>query len=113
MKRTNALWAGVWWGMLSLFLTLTHPSRLPVFLLVVPFILLLLALYSSWGIFFVSKKRETSYLKLLGITVSLITVLCVGLESIGELTKKDFLTVLIFAAVAYFYIVRTRSIKRP
>ncbi|QQS17830.1 hypothetical protein IPL68_04110 [Candidatus Saccharibacteria bacterium] len=113
MKQTKFLRAGMFWLSLIVFMSLTRPYTMPVSLLIVPFILFGIALFTSWqafsGLYYRKKtgKHENGRVNLLGGIVSIILVFALGLESLGELTPKDFLVILLFGAVAYFYMVRS------
>jgi hypothetical protein len=113
MKQTKFLRAGMYWLCLVVFMSVTGPYNMPVAVLIVPFILFGLALFASWQAFaqlYYRKridKHEGGRTNLLGAIVSIIFVFALGLESLGELTPKDFFVILLFGVVAYFYMVRS------
>ncbi len=98
------------WCVLVVFLLLTKPQNLPVVVLMVPFILLGLALYMTWLLvvsLFLPLKERQSARSILGGMVASTFVICLGLQSIGELTARDVVPVALFVALVYFYIVRS------
>lgn len=93
-------------GVLLLMLVTTQPASLPSLLLVLPFVLLFTAIwYFSFSMFqqsSMSRLRSARLsLVLAGLPVSLLL-----LQSIGQLTIRDIITIFAFFALAYFYISR-------
>ena len=84
----------------------TNPTQLPSWLLIVPFILLFSAI---WSISF-SNFRSHGLSRLRSVRLSLVLaglpVSLLLLQSIGQLTARDIMTILAFFALAYFYISR-------
>lgn len=110
LKRTAAAWT----PLLVLFMFL-KPGQVPVVLLIIPFILLFLGLYNVWLLLVMSWRLVLSRpgdvpasKKRLGFVISLILVLLVIIESLGQLTARDVLTLVLLAAIGYFYITRYR-----
>lgn len=95
------------WLALGLFMAFTHPAELPVYALLVPFVLLGVALYvtlnSAVGAYFKTKNKHQKNVTLL-LTLFLVT--CAGLQSVGQLTMRDFITVLLLTLLGYFYLYR-------
>ena len=104
------------WLIILLLLLLSSPSRLPSAVLIVPFLLLFIAIYVT--------VKEVMHLlrggeqnKIVGMRASrprLIAGLVAGfpvlllvLQSIGQLTAWDVLTVVALFIVAYFYIIKS------
>lgn len=110
-RRKQILKLVATWLVFVVCLLLTKPSDLPFYLLFVPFVVLGFALYGTWktlvaSIFGrdsagLSKKQKSA-----GLTLSIAIVLLLGMQSLGELTVRDFVTVVLFAVVFYFYSVR-------
>lgn len=117
MKQMEFIRAGILWLILLAFMSLTRPYTLPVSVLIVPFIVSGLALFMSWramtGLYYKNKqgKYDARRVNLLGAIVSAVLVFALGLESLGELTPKDFFVIVLFGAVAYFYMVRSTREK--
>lgn len=84
----------------------TNPTSLPSWVLIVPFILLFATI---WFISF-SKFRSHDMSRLRSVRLSLVLaglpVSLLLLQSIGQLTVRDIITILAFFALAYFYISR-------
>jgi hypothetical protein len=95
-----------YWVALIFFLLITDPNHLPVGFLVIPFGILGLAVYKTW-LAFTAGSRSTNGRKILGLIITFTLVACLGLQSIGEFTPRDFLIVVLFAAIAYFYAARS------
>jgi hypothetical protein len=115
MNNVSTLKIGISWVILILFLTMFNPSRMPIIGLVVPFTMLWFSMYLTtlrcqevYARYFRDKGSKRR--RILSATVASVSVVCLGLSSIGEFTGKDFGTVLLFASVAYFYL--TRNIRK-
>jgi hypothetical protein len=103
MKRTLYIISGCGLALLILFFGV-DPNRVPSFMLVIPFILLFTLLFL--GISLILDKRgmpSKKSMKVAGLCASLPILLLV-LQSIGQLTVRDVLTVLLLFALSYFYI---------
>jgi hypothetical protein len=104
-----------WMCTLLLFL-LTSPSKLPSAVLILPFLLLFIAIYTT-VIVVLHLLRGGEENKIVGMRASrprLIAGLIAGfpvillvLQSIGQLTTWDVLTVVALFIVAYFYIIKS------
>lgn len=107
------------WALLAVFMSACRPDNLPVVILIVPFVLLFAALYASWNL--LSAVRDRFYYKTgtfvprrrLGIAISLSLVLLLVLQSLGQLTMKDVVTLAAIVILGYMYLARNRigSIK--
>ncbi len=102
------------WMLLAAFTSLFDPSKLPVMFLVVPFILLFWGIYSLWVFANVCRNRlllgrevHTVH-RSLGLTLSLCAVLLLVLQSLGQLTARDVLTVAGAVALGHFYLKRNK-----
>lgn len=102
------------WGVLVVFMLLVQPDKLPVVVLIVPFLLLFMALYSSWSLLVAAKARFVTRSEVfvpkrrLGLALSITTVLLIILQSLGQLTVKDVVTLLAIVTLGYLYLVRNR-----
>lgn len=106
MKRNIYIAAGCMTVLLGLFFSV-DPNRVPSFMLVLPFILLFVAIFAlvafamqKWG---VTGARN---FKVAALCASLPVLLLV-LQSIGQLTPRDILTVAVLFILSFFYISRT------
>jgi len=102
------------WGLLLGFMMLTRPQKLPVLLLIVPFVLLFAALVYTWVLLVplgrhLTGKRGYPGSRRLRLTVCGGLVLVLVLQSLGQLTVRDFCTIVAIAALGYLYIGRSRS----
>jgi hypothetical protein len=97
------------WVCLSVFLAISTPNELPVVALIVPFVLLFAAAYSSWSLI---QQTRIRYLargkahKRLGLVVSVCAVLLLVLQSLGQLTLRDVITVAAIVFLGYVYMGR-------
>jgi len=84
----------------------TNPTTLPSLILVVPFVLVFIIIWCMSFAF----MRKHNFSRLRAVRLSLIfaglPVSLMLLQSIGQLTPRDIITILVFFAVAYFYLSR-------
>ncbi len=103
------------WGSLLAFMMLFQPTKLPVAALIIPFLLLFAAFYSSWDLLGLIKDRyfgrgERSKLHTrLGMALCASAVFLLVLQSLGQLTLRDVATVLGIVWLGYIYLARTLS----
>lgn len=98
------------WGVLTLFLALSNPDKLPVVAYIFPFVLLFLSLYSLWHLvrglkerYFTEKSKRHRHLD---IVVCLSSVLLLVLQSIGQLSLRDVVTLVAIIVIGYLYLGR-------
>ncbi|HJQ07852.1 MAG TPA: hypothetical protein VJ836_00035 [Candidatus Saccharimonadales bacterium] len=91
---------------LVILLLTTQPRSLPSFLLILPFLLLFSILsFTLAGLFQkvgVSRRKSVR----LGVLGSLLPVMLLILQSIGQLTLRDLLTMAALFCIGYFYFSR-------
>jgi hypothetical protein len=98
------------WFILAVFLVLSQPDKLPVVLLILPFVLLFIALYSLWTL---AQQVRVRLLingkphRHLGAVVCASVVLLIVLQSLGQLTLRDVLTIAGIVVIGYLYLGRT------
>jgi len=104
------------WGGLLAFMTLFRPDTVPVAALIVPFVLIYVAFYSLWRLFgmlrqrFLPKDGEWKPHRRLGMVLSGSAVLLVVLQSLGQLTLRDVITVLAILSLGYLYLGRSHFV---
>ena len=105
---------GVAWGALLAFMAVFQPAKLPVVGLIVPFVLLFWAFYGVWNLlnllrtrYFARQTWQPS--RRLGLAVCLTAVFLIVLQSLGQLTVRDVLTVLAILLLGYAYVARNLS----
>lgn len=114
--RRQMLQACLAWALLGAFLVFLNPGGLPVVLLIVPFLLLFVALYLLWQL--VRRIRVVYFAydgtvhRHLGAVVCSTLVLLLVLQSLGQLTLRDVITVGIIIGLGYIYLGRV-SLKLP
>lgn len=101
-------------GLLALML-FTRPTSLPVIVLIIPFILLFMALLSFWHLLryatrHVIEVKTPNRESRLGLMVCTSLILLLVLQSLGQLTFRDSVTVLALAVIGYLYLLRSRPI---
>jgi hypothetical protein len=110
--------AAISWAVFILLCVLVQPSKLPIIILVVPFVLLYFALYNTWlAVALVwgwasGNRGEPARRKQLAAAVSSYLVLLAIMSSLGQLKGRDVLTLGLIFGIAYFYLVRWRSKKQ-
>lgn len=113
--RTHAIITVASWAALGLFLALTSPEQLPAVCFVVPFILLYIGLSRLIRLFVLlrsgeaEQEGESNRWKLrAGNAVSVWAVLLLILQSLGQLTWRDVLSLSLLFVIGYFYLIRMR-----
>jgi hypothetical protein len=92
--------------LLGLFLMLTDPYDLPLIILLLPFVLL------GWGIFKATKELgkqaglSQRRSKLTATIVTILVLLTVLLQSIRQLSAKDFIILIVLLAGVTLYVRR-------
>ena len=111
--RKEAIRTTLIWGTLLILMLFTRPASLPVYLLSLPFVILGFGIYNLWRLLMMVYARAGKNQIVLsrrqraaGIAISLLSVVIIGLQSIGEMSFRDIITVTLFALGAYFYFVR-------
>lgn len=109
--------AAIFWTLLLVLMITTKPASLPVVVLMLPFIVLFLALMSSWKLLRSLRghtigRKEHPKGERLGFVVSLSLVLLLVLQSLGQLTLRDGATVVALAVIGYLYMLRSRPVGR-
>ena len=105
MKKKLSLAIGVCAGLLFILFLAVDPNQVPSSFLILPFALffltilfaILLVMYSY------SVTSGKKALKIASVGASAPTLLLV-LQSIGQLTVRDFLVILILFVISYFYV---------
>lgn len=111
LLKKQAMTTVLTWVALGMFLMFSDPDRLPVVLLIAPFLLLFIALYSSWIIVrditsrFLVRERSSRHL---GLAVCVSVVLFLVLQSLGQLTLRDMVTTAAIVVLGYLYLGRAR-----
>lgn len=104
------------WVALSGWLLLLNPEHTPIYLLVVPFLLLYVAIYRLWlvvGLLWLrlvkAEPRSERASRQTGKLVALFICALVILSSLGQLVARDVITLFLLFIVGYFYILRSRK----
>lgn len=106
MKRTGII-SGVCFGLLLVLFVATDPGQVPSFMLVLPFLLLFIMLFSLAVLMFQRRGMSTVRSVRVGAFCAGIPLLLLILQSIGQLTLRDVLTIGALFLISYFYISRT------
>ncbi|MGB4966900.1 MAG: hypothetical protein WBO35_01745 [Candidatus Saccharimonadales bacterium] len=100
----------VFWLLALLFyMLIVNPQHVPVFGLIVPFVLMGLCLYAACLVLIGSIPRvrlPKGNHRAVSALVSGVAVCAIGLQSIGQFTLRDFGVLLLLAGVAYLYVAR-------
>jgi Mn2+/Fe2+ NRAMP family transporter len=105
MKRALIICGGCLSALLVLFLG-TDPNKVPSFVLVFPFILLFVTLLSLAFILLQKRGMAVSRSMRIGALCAAVPIILLILQSIGQLTLKDVLTIGALFVVSYFYMSR-------
>lgn len=103
------------WALLFIFMAATRPNALPIIGLIVPFVLLYMALHSTWRVVKGLQARytltgvESNTSRQMGVVVCLSIVLMTILQSLGQLTIRDVITIGAIFVIGYLYIARNRD----
>jgi len=112
--RRQLIRMGTAWSALGAFMMLFQPQKLPVVILIVPFLLLFLAFYSLWGLLYALRARFSANntgppSKRLGVAICTTAVFLIVLQSLGQLTLRDVITILTIVLLGYAYVARNLS----
>lgn len=88
---------------LLLFLFTTNPQSIPSAFLVIPFALLFIIITSGVPLVFGAQQFARIKTVKIGATVAAVSVLLLGLQSLGQLTAGDVFAVIVLFGIAYFY----------
>lgn len=89
-------------ALLVVFLLSTDPAKLPSAMLIVPFLLAFFIIFLSAKLLLGANKQRTGLIML----VAVIGVISLALQSLGQLTIRDGVMLLILFVVGYFYVNR-------
>jgi uncharacterized membrane protein len=93
---------------LLLFMT-TDPNRVPSFMLIVPFLLLFASFLLVTSTLLQRQGMSSARSLRLGVVFVAIPLILLVLQSIGQLTVRDVLTVAILFSLSYFYVSRSAA----
>ena len=102
-------------GLGMLFFSLTDPQGLPPAMLVAGFIIIAAALYS--GIRLLVKglglhgRLSSIQRNGLELGVTMVAIVLLALQSIGQLSLRDTITLVVLYLLGYFYVSRTAADK--
>lgn len=107
--RTHLIKSLLYGGALLFLMVMTDPSSMPVYVFAVPFLLLFAFLYHgitatiNYFVSFEPARTHNPHRKaILGVALGLTAFL--ALQSIGQLTARDVITVFIVGLIGYFYV---------
>src|SRR6187551_3471937 len=102
MKRTLYVAGSSLLALLVLFFAV-DPNKVPAFILIIPFVLLFTILLT--GLMYALEIKGMGEAKSLRMAIlgASLPILLLVLQSIGQLTIRDVLTVLLLFLLAYFY----------
>jgi len=92
--------------LLLLFIT-TDPTKVPSFILVLPFILIFVVLVCALVLGLRWRGMSTTRSLRVGALSAAVPLTLLVLQSIGQLTVRDLLTIAALFLLSYFYIART------
>ena len=95
-------------AVLLLFMA-TDPNKVPSFILILPFILLFVSLLLFVSTLLRWQGMAKGRSIRLAVVFSAIPLILLVLQSIGQLTVRDVLTMAILFALSYFYVSRSTA----
>jgi hypothetical protein len=113
--RQYILRMGLSWAALAAFMMFLQPSKLPVVVLIVPFLLLFAVFYTTWNLLhavwwrFFAQQPQKRPSRRLGLAVCVSAVLLMVLQSLGQLSLRDVVTVVAIVTLGYIYLARSLS----
>jgi len=108
MKRKLHTAIGCFVALLALLLGI-DPNNVPSFVLVLPFILLFTLLLTGIAYFLERQGLDGKKSLKIAVLCASLPILLLVLQSIGQLTVRDVLTVGLLFIVSYFYVSRTAT----
>jgi hypothetical protein len=105
MKKTLII-SGVCLLTVVVLFMATDPNKVPSFVLVIPFLLLFAFLWSLTSLLLQKRGLSTRRSLKIGMLCAAIPIVLLVLQSIGQLTLKDVLTISALFFVSYFYMTR-------
>ena len=101
------------WIALVVFISISQPAKLPAWGLIIPFILLYFAIRYTVGLAVETKGqtnlRTHAVVRWLPVIVALSVVVILALQSIGQLSTRDVIAVIMVVMLGYFYVHRNGS----
>jgi len=105
--------AVVSWTILVVFISISQPAKLPVWGLIIPFILLYFAVRYSVRLIFEHKAQTNVRMRAaqrwLPVVIAVCAVVVLALQSIGQLSMRDVIAVVLVVLLGYFYVHRNAS----
>jgi len=94
-------------------ITTTQPARLPSVVLIIPFVLMfgILGLTISLGIAWQRGAVTLGAIRA-GCLSALLPILLLVLQSVGQLTLRDGLTLIALFGITYFYMTKVNAVVR-
>jgi hypothetical protein len=108
MKKTLFVSSACLLGLLVLFIT-TEPTDVPSFILVLPFLFIFIILLSLISLLLQKRGMSVRRSWRVGALFAAIPLTLLILQSIGQLTVRDLLTIAALFSLSYFYITRTTA----
>lgn len=94
---------------LVLFLS-TDASKVPSPVLILPFIMLFIGISGMTAILLHLQGVSRSRSWRVGLVIAAVPLILLILQSIGQLTVRDLLTIAVLLAVSYFYVSRSTAV---
>ncbi len=101
------------WGFLLVLLITTDPRNMQLPLVVLPFILLFTGITAGLYAIMKWRKRQGRKYLILAVTVAFVPTMLLILQSIGQLTSRDFLIVLALLLISSSYLTRLNLSASP
>ena len=113
IKRTHIFRMLLAGAFLLVFLCATNPAKVPVWMLFTPVILMSAVIYFATLLIFETGIVRPNRPRLTASLAASVPSIMLMLKSIGQLTAKDVLLVLLFICISAFYLSILRFGKVP
>jgi hypothetical protein len=96
-------------GLLLIF-SVINPVTAPAFILILPFVLLTVLLFTSLSFLFYKKGLPVKRGRRIAALCTGLPMIILVLQSIGQLTMRDVISIGVVFLLSYFYISRLTSV---
>jgi hypothetical protein len=101
--------SGVCLAALALLFISTEPTKVPSLVLVIPFLLIFIILLALFALLFQKRGMSVRRSWRIAALCAGIPLVLLVLQSIGQLTARDLLTMAALFSLSYFYVSRTTA----
>ena len=111
MNRNKQIRIFILWAMFLVPLLVIDPAKASIYVLIVPFCILFMAVSSTMSYVLESGITNKRRVRHIAFSVGSLVVGSLALASLGQLAFRDFIVLGIIILLGYFYVERTVSGK--